>query len=206
MALSVIGAGFGRTGTHSFNLALEMLGFDPCHHMEDVNRSDQQKAWFRAAGRGEPVNWDEVYAGYKSAVDWPTAYFWRELMAYYPESKIILTVRNSEEWYKSARATIFAGMGEAADPASFGRAVIKDKIFGGRIDEAHAISVLEEHNAAVIRDVPHGRLLIYQTSEGWPKLCAFLGVAQPAESFPHSNTTTDFQARIASTQAPRPGG
>jgi hypothetical protein len=197
MALSVIGAGFGRTGTHSLNFALERLGFGPCHHMEDVNGSDQQKAWFRAAGRGEPVDWDEGYAGYVSAVDWPTAYFWRELAAHFPEARIILTVRNSEEWYKSARATIFKTMGQTADPASFGRAVIETKIFGGRIeDETHAIGVLEAHNADVIRTIPPGRLLVYQTSEGWPKLCAFLGVPVPPEPFPHSNTTADFTARL----------
>ena len=36
MALSIIGAGFGRTGTMSIKLALERLGFGPCHHMEEV--------------------------------------------------------------------------------------------------------------------------------------------------------------------------
>lgn len=196
MALEVIGAGFGRTGTHTLKLALEMLGFGPCHHMVDVNESEQQKAWFRAAGRGEPVNWDEVYAGYKSAVDWPTAYFWRELAAYYPDAKIILTVRNSEDWYKSARATIFNTMGQTADPASFGRAVIADKIFGGRIeDETHAIAVLEQHNADVIAAIEPGRLLEYEVADGWPKLCAFLGVPVPAEPFPFTNTTAEFVAR-----------
>jgi hypothetical protein len=159
-------------------------------------QSPEQTAAFRAAGRGETKDWDALYAGYKSAVDWPTAYFWRELMAHYPDSKIVLTVRNSEEWYKSARATIFAGAGQG-DPASFGRAVIEAKIFGGRIeDETHAIAVLERHNADVIREVPKGRLLVYQTSEGWPKLCAFLDVPIPAAPFPHSNTTSEFQARV----------
>lgn len=199
MTLSVIGAGFGRTGTHTLNLALEMLGFGPCHHMEDVIKSDQQKAWFRAAGRGEPVDWDEVYAGYKSAVDWPTAYFWRELAEHYPTAKIILTVRNSEEWYKSARATIFNTMREDASPESFGRAVIANKVFGGRIDdEAHVIHVLEEHNAEVIRTIEPSRLLVYQVAEGWPKLCGFLGVPIPAEPFPRSNTSAEFQARFRS--------
>jgi hypothetical protein len=197
MALSVIGAGFGRTGTHTLNLALEMLGFGPCHHMEDVIGSEQQKAWFRAAGRGEKMDWDEVYAGYKSAVDWPTAYFWRELAAHFPQAKIILTVRNSEEWYKSARATIFNTMGEASDPDSFGRAVIAAKVFGGRVDdETHAIEVLEQHNAEVMNAFPPSRLLVYQVADGWPKLCSFLGVPIPAEPFPHSNTTREFMARF----------
>ena len=57
MALSVIGAGFGRTGTHTLNLALEQLGFGPCHHMEDVIACPEQTALFRAAGRGEMGDW-----------------------------------------------------------------------------------------------------------------------------------------------------
>jgi|GEM_PF-4069458 len=31
MSLKIIGAGFGRTGTHSLKLALEQLGFAPCN-------------------------------------------------------------------------------------------------------------------------------------------------------------------------------
>lgn len=36
MALAVIGAGFGRIGTNSLKIALEMLGFGPCRHMFEV--------------------------------------------------------------------------------------------------------------------------------------------------------------------------
>lgn len=197
MALSVIGAGFGRTGTHTLNLALEMLGLGPCHHMEDVMAHPEQKDAFRAAGRGEPVDWDAIYAGYRSAVDWPTAYFWRELAEHFPEAKLILTVRNSEDWYKSAKATIFNTMGGTSDPDSFGVAVIRKKIFGDRLDdETHVIEVLEAHNASVMRAFPPSRLLVYQVADGWPKLCAFLGVPVPAERFPHSNTTDEFRNRI----------
>lgn len=197
MALSVIGAGFGRTGTHTLKLALDRLGFGPCHHMEDVMANPEQKAVFRAAGRGEPVDWDAAYAGYNSAVDWPTAYFWRELADHFPKAKLILTVRNSEDWYKSVRSTLLHTWGEASDPLSFGRAVIADKIFGGRPDdETHAIEVLERHNAELIAAFPPSRLLVYQVADGWPKLCSFLGVDVPAEPFPHSNTSTDFRERF----------
>ena len=36
MALQVIGAGFGRTGTLSMKAALEQLGYNKCHHMLEV--------------------------------------------------------------------------------------------------------------------------------------------------------------------------
>jgi len=92
-ALSVIGAGFGRTGTYSLNLALETIGFGPCHHMADMIQSERQREGFRAAGRGEAPDWDTLYDGYRSGVDWPTAFFWSELAKYFPDAKVVLTTR-----------------------------------------------------------------------------------------------------------------
>jgi hypothetical protein len=205
MALSVIGAGFGRTGTHSLNLALEAIGYGPCHHMADVMRSDQQKAFFRAAGRGEPVDWDEAYAGFVSAVDWPTAFFWRELADYYPDARIILTLRDPSKWFDSASETIFQTMGPDASPESFGVAVIRNKIFGGNLtDRAHVIAVMERCYAEIVATIPPERLLQYEVHEGWPKLCAFLGVPEPAEAFPLTNTTESFRANVLG-QGRRPG-
>ena len=71
--MKVIGAGFGRTGTSSIKAALEELGFGPCYHMSEmVKNPDQLKAW-RAAARGEPVDWREVMKGYEATMDWPGA-------------------------------------------------------------------------------------------------------------------------------------
>jgi hypothetical protein len=197
MTLSVIGAGFGRTGTYSLNAALEILGFGPCHHMADVNSSDRQKAMWRAAGRGEPVDWEEIYDGFQSAVDWPTAHFWRELADYYPEAKIILTVRDPDAWLKSVSETIALTMGPDANPESFGVAVIRNKVFGNRIGDAeHVKAVFNAHNAEVIATIPKSRLLVYEVKQGWPPLCAFLGVPIPDEPFPMTNTTQGFRERI----------
>lgn len=48
MTLSVIGSGFGRTGTMSLKDALEQLGFGPCHHMEEVFGHPEQVAHWQA--------------------------------------------------------------------------------------------------------------------------------------------------------------
>jgi hypothetical protein len=83
------------------------------------------------------------------------------------------------------------------DPQSFGVAVIGNGVFGGRFnDRDHAIAVYEAHNAAVRATLPSERLLIYQVSEGWESLCAFLGVQLPTEPFPRTNSTAEFRARI----------
>jgi hypothetical protein len=83
----VIGFGVGRTGTFSTKLALDALGFGPCHHMEEVDaRSPEQVAIWASAADGR-VDWERVYAGFQAAVDWPTAAFCRELVEAYPDAK-----------------------------------------------------------------------------------------------------------------------
>ena len=79
MTLSLIGAGFGRTGTMSAKTALEILGLGPCHHMVEVNNNDAQRIIWRKIGAEESRDWDSAFTGYHAAVDWPSAFYWREL-------------------------------------------------------------------------------------------------------------------------------
>src|SRR5215212_7838314 len=108
MSLEVIGAGFGRTGTMSLKVALEQLGYGPCYHMVELfEHPDHVERWEAAVRGEEPVDWEEVFAGYRATVDWPGAAFYKELSERYPEAKVILTVRDPDRWYESARNTIF---------------------------------------------------------------------------------------------------
>lgn len=105
--LRVIGAGFGRTGTTSLKAALETLGFGPCDHMQELFRDAEHADRWDAAVRGEAVDWEEVFAGYRSTLDWPGCAFYEELMARYPDAKVLLTVRDADRWYESAYITIY---------------------------------------------------------------------------------------------------
>jgi hypothetical protein len=119
MPLSVVGAGFGRTGTLSLKLALERLGLGPCHHMEEVLKHPGQLRHWQDAVAGRPVDWGKALAGYRSVVDWPAAHFWRELAAAYPRAKVVLTVRPEAAWWASFSRTILPLMqshGEIPDP------------------------------------------------------------------------------------------
>lgn len=200
MALKVIGAGFGRTGTLSLKFALEKLGLGPCHHMMEVfGKPDHIKLWQRAAD-GLQVDWEEVFAGYESAVDWPVCAFWRELSEIYPDAKFILSLRDAEKWYDSADATIFAGMRKFDGEHPHGKMVntlIVNNTFGGSVDDrAAAIEVYEKHNQEVISALPKERLLVFEAAQGWQPLCDFLEVAVPAEPYPRSNSTEEFQNRV----------
>jgi hypothetical protein len=201
MTLEVIGAGLGRTGTHSLKLALEQLGFGPCHHMSEVMSRPEQREMWRAVARGESPGWDALYDGYRAAVDWPTAHYWRQLADVYPAAKMLLSVRDPEAWHRSVVKTIGEDVA-GGDPDSFGTRVISREVFAGRImDRDHAIAVYEAHNAAVRAAFGPDRLLVYEVAEGWGPLCAHLGVPVPATPFPLTNTTDEFRARMAARRA-----
>ncbi|MEM1195557.1 MAG: sulfotransferase family protein [Pseudomonadota bacterium] len=211
MALQVIGAGFGRTGTASLKAALEILGYTKTHHMFEVMADKRQMELWRAIATKPdiPPDWDAVYDDFPAAVDFPTASYWRELTAYYPEAKVVLTTRRADSWWKSASSTIIP-IGKAAPTwaralipplrknAEMANGTVWQRVFDGRqFEEDYAKRKFEEHNAAVKAHLPAERLLVYEVKEGWGPLCAFLGKPVPDEPFPHKNDAAEFQQSIA---------
>ena len=212
MPLKVIGAGLGRTGTLSLKAALEQLGFTRCYHMTDVLAHLEHAAVWDAAARGESVDWEALFQGYQATVDWPGCNFYEQFIERYPDAKVILTVRDPERWYESARQTIYYV--RHAFP-SWTRLLIPrmrrfirmldrliwDGMFHDRFeDKPFAIDVFNRFNGQVRRTVPAERLLVYEVQQGWGPLCAFLGVPVPeGKPFPHLNDTVEFRSRIQRT-------
>ena len=107
MSLRVVGAGFGRTGTLSLKVALEELGFGPTYHMQEVMRRPAHvEMWLRYARTGEE-DWDDLFSGFESGVDFPVSCAWDRLAARYPDAKVILTVRDPQAWWASTASTIY---------------------------------------------------------------------------------------------------
>ena len=210
MSLEVIGAGFGRTGTMSLKVALEELGYSPCYHMVELFEHPEHVERWEAAMRGEPVEWEDLFSGYRASVDWPGAAFYRELMKAYPEAKVLLSVRDPQRWYESTKNTIYATVNPSPEMiAAVGPAprlnneLIWKRTFGEDFaDRQHAIEVFERHNEEVKRYVPAERLLVYNVKEGWEPLCDLLGVEAPkGKPFPHLNDTEAFIKRIQEHRA-----
>jgi hypothetical protein len=197
MTLSVIGAGFGRTGTLSLKLALERLGLGPCYHMVEVFERQAAQPWLDAA-EGRAVDWETVFDGFKSTVDWPSATFYRRLADHYPDAKVILTERDPDAWFESTQETIFA-RDFTTNPSTVwehmaARAI--GDLFDCRMhDRDHVISVYLRHNAEVRHTIPAERLLVYELPQGWAPLCGFLGVPVPAEPMPSVNSRDEFRAQ-----------
>jgi hypothetical protein len=210
MALKIVGAGFGRTGTLSLKSALETLGFGPCYHMfEVVERPDHIAAWHRLAFGG-PMDWDLLFKDFQSTVDWPTARYWGELAEYYPRAKVLLSVRDPEAWYKSVTDTIYRGLkmqitDNLPEPRrqqmAMARKIVLEDTFDNRFeDKAYAIEVFNRYNQTVRETIDPARLLVFDVKEGWEPLCRFLGVPQPDEPFPRLNDTATIQAMMKQMQ------
>ena len=205
MALDIVGAGRGRTGTLSLKYALELLGFDKTYHMLEVGNYPDHRDLWSAARRGEAVDWDAMFMDFRAAVDWPACDFWQELSEHYPESKVLLSVRDPERWYASIRNTIHLSTASglsAEDDAERERAewanwFIWETNFDDRMDDKdHVIGVYEARTAQVKAAVPSDRLLVYETGSGWEPLCEFLDVPVPDDPYPHVNTTEEFRERF----------
>jgi hypothetical protein len=206
MALKVVGAGFGRTGTLSLKTALEKLGFGACYHMAEVfGRPAHVAMWHRLAFEHQ-MDWDQLFRGFGATVDWPTARWWREIAAHYPDAKVLLSVRDPEAWYTSMINTIYQPMKFPAPDSApelvrlqseMVRKSILAETFDNRFeDKAHAIEVFKRHNQEVRDSVDPARLLEFDVREGWAPLCRFLEAPIPDEPFPRLNDTASTQAMI----------
>lgn len=192
----------------ALKLALEQLGFGPCYHMTEIVKNPGHARLWRAAHSGQAVSWPELFARYRAALDWPVCHYYRELMDAFPDAKVILTIRDPDQWYESVANTLYSlkiaadarllarqerlGAGPAPEPAP-GRRIWEDTFSGRFEDRAYAIEVFERHNAQVVQTVPAERLLVYQVGYGWPQLCGFLGVELPQQPFPQINSTQSFR-------------
>ena len=208
MALKVIGAGFGRTGTLSLKEALEKLGYGPCHHMKEVFKNADQTEYFYLASMGEKVDWDEVFKDYNSAVDWPAAAYYKELSDKYPDAKVILGMRDANSWYDSASTTIYLmsqnfpkwirlilpradKLFKMIDKTVFGEP------FSYRFENREsAVQVFNDHVEEVKKVIPEEKLLMHSAKDGWEPLCAFLDVPVPEEPYPWVNDSKVFAKRL----------
>ena len=213
--MKLIGAGLPRTATTTQMIALEMLGF-PCYHMRDM-MSDLATSvpQYRAALDGN-ADWDEIFEGKTSTVDWPSAYHWRELIDVYPDAKVLLSVRDADSWVRSMENTInqvffgdtlmhhlsraqyhvdplYAAWIDLLTEMNFGT---RGVWVGTNGEPGPMAEAMERWNREVIDTVPSDRLLVWHPRDGWEPLCELLDVPVPDEPIPNVNDTENFQKNL----------
>jgi sulfotransferase family protein len=202
VALQLIGAGLGRTGTTSLKLALEELLGGACYHMLAVrDRPSDPDAWGNAY-EGRLPDWHEFFAPYVATVDWPAAPFWAPLSEAFPEAPIVLSVRDPDEWWHSASRTIFPAVATYFAPDApddgwtrMGRGMMNSFTPDWQTESAAKAAYLA-YNDHVRNTAPRDRLVEWHPEDGWPPLCEALGRRVPAHPFPHVNTTADARREL----------
>ncbi len=215
MALKVIGAGLPRTATLTQKVALEMLGFGPCYHMVNVLGNLDLLYQWRAALNGD-ADWEQIFGDCQSEVDWPGSFYYKELMAIYPDAKVLLSVRPADAWDRSMRATILdtvTGGDTIAGHLSCAARQINKKwddylslmtdmwIRQGVVspDGRQPLDLeraFVDHTEQVKQAVPEDKLLVWTASDGWEPLCEFLEVDVPDAPFPRLNDSDTYTGRI----------
>ena len=207
MALQIIGAGLGRTGTLSTFMALRTLGF-PCYHMYEVlfNRENKHhlKFWRQVANSppGTQHDWNRIFANYAAVLDNPACCVWRELAAGYPNAKVLLTLhpQGAEAWYESTIETIYLSetrwqfkVLKWFVPSSRRYGDLSKLIWGRTLkgvmgDKVKAVARYNSYIEEVKAALPPERLLVYSVADGWGPLCKFLDVPEPQMPFPRLNS------------------
>ena len=159
-----------------------------------------------------------MYLQYQSnleqvCLDVPPAAFVPELIAAYPEAKVIISERDPDKWYDSLMATVRAST--AAPPLHMKLVTLLDSellwpwtkmliamttgIFGpkGYAQPAEEIKrIYTDLHEETRRIIPEDRRLEYRLGMGWGPLCEFLGKEKPPGEFPHVNESSEFMERV----------
>jgi len=172
--------------------------------MVEVFAHPDEVAVWSAAAAGDMPDWHEFLAGYSAIVDWPGAAFWPEIMEAFPEAPVLLSVRSTDSWWKSASNTILlsidapppgAGVDDRQQAEWLG--MIRGMFARHGIADPHdetAMKAAFEANIERARQlVTPDRLVEWTATDGWGPICAALGVDVPDEPFPVTNTTAEFR-------------
>ncbi|BFZ61737.1 hypothetical protein YB2330_002812 [Saitoella coloradoensis] len=192
--------------------ALRQLGYETYHMTSLFENALDADMWRDAVeakyfGNGMPFErkeWDQLLG---AVTDFPCAAFAPELIAAYPDAKVILTLRDVDSWYTSTINSIVKGMNHPGmkvlaqiDYVFLRRwygmvSRMMDGFFEGSF-ERNGKRVFKEHYEKVREVVPKENMLEYTAGQGWGPLCEFLGVEAPSTPYPRVNETASFDERI----------
>jgi hypothetical protein len=170
--------GFHKTGTSSLGAALRILGYRVTgpNGVHDPNIAKNVHAMA-----------DALIRRYDAFQDNPWPVLYKSLDVKYPNSKFLLTIRDSESWL----ASLIKDFGHVETP-------MRRWIYGVGCPAGHEelyVRRYEAHNAEVLKhftDRPgHFLVMDLTKGDGWNALCAFLGTDIPDVPFPHTNKSSE---------------
>lgn len=224
MPMEALSLGFSRTGTSSMQHALQILGI-PCYHaFELYDHVEHCPSWNEAIDakffqRGKKYtreDWDALLCDYGAVTDVPAIAFSEDLIAAYPEAKVILIERDIDKWYASFDENVIKHLYDFASnlvakldvwflgpPVSVHHGWAKGWMGATTVEEmrAKAKPFYRQHYEHVRQSTPKAHLLEYELGTGWEPLCTFLGKPIPDVPFPRVNESKAMEEKIAGVVA-----
>lgn len=188
-------------------------GFEACFDnangsLDFWNAAVKAKIEGSAAGPKTAEDFDKVLWRYDALTDTPCVLFAEELLAAYPDAKVILTERDVDSWVASMQRSYYKVL------FSRGMGIMRrlDRDFLGKYyamgmgtlhvwtgGEASNFEKLKEgykrHYDLMRSIIPKARLLQWHPRDGWEPLCDFIGKEVPEGEFPKVNQG-DFVADL----------
>ncbi|KAH9818166.1 efflux pump antibiotic resistance protein [Teratosphaeria destructans] len=231
--MQVLSLGFARTGTNStpppshplsMHAALETLGIPAYHSNQCWNNLSELHMWHAALdakffGIGAPFTakeWDQLLGHVGAITDSPACEFAEELLAAYPEAKVVLVERDEDAWFESFDTAVIAAFENDQRHAWLVDGVLGPDGIVGRFralayklvrgpwrsdpDDLESLrrnirAVYRDHYAFVRRITPKERLLEFDLKDGWEPLCRFLGKEVPDVPFSRLNDAKMMKER-----------
>ena len=98
--MKIICAGLPKTGTTSMAKALEILGFKVYDWKEHVTIHVDE--WLDIYLKGKTPDFASMYKDVDAVTDHPAGFWYEEILQAFPDAKVILNVRDSEDvWLRS---------------------------------------------------------------------------------------------------------
>jgi len=181
----IFGIGLPKTGTHSLNEALRMLGFNAFHYARS----------FRKMILSGNYNFPDEFKGKQwDALTYLGEWHWAQLDEAFPNSRFILGTRSLDTWLESMSVHY------ATPPRKGMNTKTTIEIFGTlRFNKSRFTHLHGEHYRRVLeyfsffpegRSKHRGRLLVFPSFElsdadKWERLCKFLEVPVMVGTYPH---------------------
>nr|XP_039258419.1 uncharacterized protein LOC120334967 [Styela clava] len=219
--MKVICAGIPKTGTKTMAEALRILGYN----VHDVFQQFfyQKELWSKIlANKATIKDYQRVLADVDAVTDVPACGLWEQISEAFPDAKVILMVRSSEdEWYQSIKyhfkhmsnlnynILLYPVFNLILGPlhreflyylSSFLPGSLGTIYTWGQEVEVLLRSRYRQHNMYVKATCPKEKLLVFNVKEGWKPLCEFLGVEKPNVPFPIENVKTKIVDDVAKGQ------
>jgi hypothetical protein len=181
----LICAGYGHTGTRSLEAALELMGLRT-EHWSKISKE------LVLSGGHEKYDYNfHIFNNVDAIIDIPIPEFFIEILISYPNSKVLLTVRDWKKWIHSIGVNRSSSqqIRDCYEKLNPRQIKVRQIQFGSPCPAPHQlVKRYLLHNRAVIDIVPQNRLEIidiFHDTDPFSKLSKLTGRLHPQVPFPH---------------------